>query len=375
MSFIYKFLSIFLFFQCALSAQNTQKAFYIGHSLSDQIAEMVLSMSESSSGFTFDFAYQTIPGSPLHWNWNHGATYTPNPPYFYGYNHPIGGFPNGTFTSLVLTEAVPRTMELIDETYEYSELFYEYATDYNPDTKVFLYEVWHCLLSGTPTGCDYDVDSNSWRQRLTDDLPMWESVVDNLNNTFSPSIPVCLIPGGQGLARLYDEIELGTVPGLTSIEELFTDNIHLSDQGKYFIACIHFATLFNETPVGLPNQLYNVWGNSFTAPSPVLALRFQEIAWETVTQYPNSCNNTMNVLTPEKLTISVYPNPTENILNIHSENEINRIEVYDLSGKNIDVFQLKSNEIQLNTTKYNSGFYIIKIHSEGKITAEKFLKK
>lgn len=250
-----------------------------------------MSMSQGHLLVNFDFAYQSIPGAPLHWNWDHGAAYSPNPPHFYGYNHATGGLPNGTFTTLVLTESVPRTMSYIDVTYEYSEMFYQYATNYNPNTRVFFYEVWHCINSGTPTACSYDVDTNPWRQRLSDDLPMWESVVENLNNTFNPTMPVCLIPGGQGLARLHDEIELGTVPELTSIHDLFTDDIHLSDVGKYFIACIHFATLFNETPVGLPNQLHGIWGGTFTAPSAALAHRFQEIAWETVTQYPKSCNN------------------------------------------------------------------------------------
>lgn len=355
--------------------QKTQNAFYVGHSLSDQIAEMVMSMSQSHSTVDFDFAYQSIPGAPLRWNWDHGATFTPIPPHFYGYNHPTEGLPKGVFTTLVLTEAVPRTMSLIDETYAYSELFYDYASDYNPNISVFINEVWHCINSGTPTGCDDDEDANPWRQRLTDDLPMWESVVDNLNSTFNPENPVCLIPGGQGMARLHDEIELGTVPGLTSINELFVDDIHLSDVGKYFIACIHFAMLFNETPVGLPNQLYSIWGDPFTAPSAALAQRFQEIAWETVTQYPNSCYHSMGLPEPKKLAVSMYPNPSENTLNIHSAQEVAALEIYDFQGRKIEAFRPETNNIQLNTAHYNSGIYLIRIHSNGQTATKKFLKK
>lgn len=375
MKYLYTTLAAFMLFQGTALAQTTQKAFYIGHSLSDQIAEMLLSMTEDDATISFDAVYQTIPGSPLRWNWESGTNYTPNPPFYYGYNHPTGGLPNGTFTTLVLTEAVARYPAIIDETYEYSELFYEYAMNYNPDTRVFIYEVWHCINSGTPTGCEDDVDANPWRQRLTDDLPMWEGVVDNLNNKYNPAVPVCLIPGGQGMARLYDEIELGTVPGIDTITDIFTDDHHISDIGKYFIACIHFATLFEQSPVGLPHELENVWGVPFEAPGAALALRLQEIALQTVTQYPNNCNSMPgSIAAPEKLNVSFYPNPVKDVLNIISAKPIDRIEIYDASGSMIDAWQFNSNEVQLNTAPFGSGFYLLKVYSKGNVAIEKFLK-
>jgi len=271
------------------------QAFYIGHSLTDQVPDMVKSLADDHAQVSFNWVLQSIPGAPLHWQWGRMAAddYTPIPPHYYGFYHPTHGLPNGNFNVLVLTESVPRINESwsIGATYEYTELFAEYATDFNPNTQVYIYEVWHCLESGTPTGCDFDFDSNPWRQRLEDDLPMWESVVDHLNNELQLNQEVCLIPGGQGLARLYDEILLGTVPGISVIADLFSDNIHLTDQGKYFIACIHFAMLTGQNPIGLTHQTQVWWGGDFEAPSPELALRMQEIAWETVTSYPNSCVN------------------------------------------------------------------------------------
>src|SRR5690606_32121012 len=119
-------------------------------------------------------------------------------------------------------------------------------TGFRPDIRVYLYEVWHCIHSGTPTGCMYDIDSNPWRQRLDDDISMWEEVTKHLNTKYDPEIPVCLIPGGSGLARLYDYIEEGKVPGYDDISQFFSDDIHLNDEGKYLIACIHYATLFGK---------------------------------------------------------------------------------------------------------------------------------
>lgn len=276
-----------------MSMAQPQKAFYIGHSLSDQIPDMVKSLSDYHPSVSFDWVYQSIPGAPLRWQWQRKENndYGPNYPYFAGFYDEDYGLPAGNFNVLVLTESVPRHWAPwgIEETYQYADSFFVYADQFNPGTRVFLYEDWHCLQSGTPTGCDYDIDTNPWRQRLTDDLPMWESVIDTLNARFNPVNQVCLIPAAQGLARLYDSIQAGVVPDLNSIEDIFSDDIHLTDIGKYFVACIHFATIHEVSPVGLPPQLQVWWGGNFEAPSSVLALKFQEIAWQTVLEYENSC--------------------------------------------------------------------------------------
>lgn len=263
------------------------QGFYVGHSLSDQIPDMVKSLSQDHPAVAFDWVYQSIPGAPLRWQWQRMAAndYTPTPPHFYGFYDAQHGLPTGQFDVLVLTESVPRYAAILDESFEYAAYFMEYALGFNPDTRVYLYEVWHCLDSGTPTGCDYDVPSAGWRQRLDDDLPMWESIVNHLNSTFPAAPTVCLIPGGQGLARLHDAIALGEVPGMTSIEEVFSDRIHLTDVGKYYLAAIHFAAIHGLSPEGLTHQLQVWWGGHFTAPTPAQAAVFQRLAWQTVSEY------------------------------------------------------------------------------------------
>jgi len=274
-----------------LATAQSPRAFYIGHSLSDQIPDMVQSLSNDTSAVDFSWAYQSIPGAPLRWQWDRkdANDYNENAPHYYSFHNATEGLPSGDFDILILTESVPRYLTIIDETYQYADSFYRYATSFNPNIKVYLYEDWHCLNSGTPTGCSYDVDANPWRQRLDDDLQMWESVVDTLNARFAPADPVCLIPAGQGLVALYDSIQAGVVPGLDTITDIFSDDIHLTDIGKYYIACIHFSMIHGISPVGLTEQTQVWWGGDFDPPSPALALKFQKMAWETVVNYPNSC--------------------------------------------------------------------------------------
>jgi len=321
-----------------LLAQNP-KVFYIGHSLSDQIPDMVKSLSDDDSGVDFNWRYQWIPGAPLGWQWDRKEMqdYNPIPPHYIGFYDLDEGLPAGGFDVLVLTESVPRNWTSIGDTYRFADSFFVYANQFNPGLRVFIYEIWHCLDSGTPTGCDYDTNSNPWRQRLTDNLAMWESVVDTLNARFSPADPVCLIPAGQGLAALYDSIQVGVVPGIDHIEDLFSDRIHLNDVGKYFVACIHFAAIHQQSPVGLTNQLQVWWGGDFQAPSQDLALKFQQMAWETVTRYPKNCLGATPVFdfvgAVERLRLS--PNPATDYLTFDYPGSEQAWSLFDQSGRPI----------------------------------------
>lgn len=326
-------------------ARQTTKAFYVGHSLSDQIPDMVHSLSDYAKSFSFDWVYQSIPGAALRWQWGRKKAddITPIDPHIHGFYDEEYGLPNGGFDALILTESVPRYPIIIEETYRYTDSFMNYALLFNPDIQVYINEPWHCLESSTPTGCDYDVDSAPWRQRLRDDLPMWESVVDSLNLRYPDAANVCLIPSGQALGLLSDRIDAGEVPGLRSMEDLFSDRIHLTDQGKYFIACVHFAMIHRQSPVGLTNQTQYWWGGDFEAPSMELAQNMQEIALETVQKYPGSCYTPTYQEEELKNDFHVYPNPAYDYIYTAQNDGDAGTEIYDLYGRRLK--KVKSEKI------------------------------
>ncbi len=365
-----------------VNTSNAQdiKAFYIGHSLSDGVIDMVHSLSSLDDSVDFTFRYQTIPGSPLRWNWQakDRDDYVVNNPFYCGFYHEDYGLPSAEFTTLVLTESVPRFLSIIDDTYQYADSFVNYALTFNPSTQIYIYEVWHCIKSATPNPCDYDIPASNWRQRLTDDLPMWESVVDTLNNRYNPTIPICLIPVGQGLAALYDSIVANVIPGITSIEDLFDDDIDVNDIGKYFIACIHFATIHKKSPVGLSNQLQNMWGTPYSnSPTNTQAQIFQEIAWKIANEYPKSCID--NQLPPTSVNninnvniFEIYPNPVEDYLKlkyVHSNvlTQNNEYQVLDATGRKC----MEGTGNTIDVRKLSNGIYFIKSRN----VVKKFYKK
>ncbi|MER3329794.1 MAG: T9SS type A sorting domain-containing protein, partial [Candidatus Kapaibacterium sp.] len=244
----------------------------------------------------------------------------------------------------------------IDETYQYADSLVAYALSFNPNIQIYLYEDWHCIKSGTPTGCDYDIDANPWRQRLDDDLAMWESVVDTLNNRFNPTNPVCIIPAGQGLARLYDAIERAEVPDINSIDDIFSDDIHLTDVGKYFVACVHFAMIHNTSPVGLTNQTQVWWGGDFDPPTKEQAKVFQEIARETVNSYERSCllKSTASVEEIVNKNPIVYDSFTD-ILTVQIENNT-EYTIYNLFGQAV----LISSQSTINLSSLPNGVFFVR---------------
>ncbi|WP_196886153.1 T9SS type A sorting domain-containing protein [Aureivirga sp. CE67] len=75
--------------------------------------------------------------------------------------------------------------------------------------------------------------------------------------------------------------------------------------------------------------------------------------------------------------IRLFPNPTSEILNISSDNNLEKIEIYSILGKQVKEVLLKktSNIHQLDVSKLDSGIYFIEITSEKGISREKIYIK
>ena len=316
-----------------LFAQPLQSVnpYYVGHSLINlNVPAMVNSLADDA-GKTSDYAYQIGNGANLWWQWD---TLLGNEQGI----HWQDALPTGNFSAMVVTEAVPLLGQLQwSKTYDFADSFLMAARAYRPDIRFFVYETWHCTTTGTPAGCAWDNDDNLlWRPRLTADFPLWTGIMDSLKNRH-PSAAVWMIPAGQAFGMLTDSIVAGRVPGISDFKNLFSDDIHLTDAGNYFVACVMYACLFRESPEGRTNQTFSEWGNPFNPPSPALALKMQQIAWKTVSQLAarTGVNQSSTTEEPGSLAeIRLFPNPVKpggEVL-VVSPAEILGVEVLDSRG-------------------------------------------
>lgn len=267
-------------------------AVYIGHSLESDIPDMV----DALAGGRLVFKEQFTPGAPLRWQWQ--AVERGDKEYEPTFQGRYDQIISADTEHLVLIDSVPRGEPAsIDESVEYTGRFVEFARRRNPGVQVWWYEPWHHITSGTLQRYENDKHSPNaslrWAPRLEADRKLWDQVVARVNVKHPATRELRLIPAGTGLRRLEREIAQGTVPHLQTISALFDDEIHLNPLGKYFVACIHFAYLFGESPIGGPYEISNRWGGPYwdkadwagktwNKPEAATVKRLQEIAWEVV---------------------------------------------------------------------------------------------
>ena len=226
---------------------------------------------------------QIINGAPLRYNWEESDKAE-------GVDA-RAILPAGGISHLILTEAIPLINHTQwSDTEVYAQAFFGLGVAANPYTQVYVQETWHSLNSGTGVAIEHDENADvPWRTRLDRDLPVWEAIVASVaagNHTETASIS--LIPAGQAMARLYDEIEAKRMLELDDIGQLFADDIHLNDLGHYFVAMVQYGAITGQDPLGLPNMFNDRWGKQFDAPSAETARALQRVAWEAVLAYQGS---------------------------------------------------------------------------------------
>ena len=70
--------------------------------------------------------------------------------------------------------------------------------------------------------------------------------------------------------------------------------------------------------------------------------------------------------------VKIFPNPTNNYLYLESKSEINSVQIFDVSGRELAV-QLQENKLDVSFLK--NGVYFIAIHNHEGVVISKFIKK
>lgn len=252
----------------------------VGHSLFGTTGPDMLQNALAATSSDVTVQAQITNGAPLKYNWEHG-------PEAQGIDA-RRVLPQGQTTDLVLTEAIPLANHLKwSETDVYAQAFAGLALSGKADARVFVQETWHSLKSGTGAQIDYDDKAATpWRVRLQEDLADWEGIVALLRaGVEDGDTRVHLIPAGQALARLDDAIAANEVPGLSAIDGVFDDDIHLNALGHYFVSMVQYAVLTGASPEGLPHDVKDRYGKAFDGPDAATALALQRIAGEAVDAY------------------------------------------------------------------------------------------
>jgi len=247
-----------------------------GHSLTDgPTGNHDVNMLDELAGGNDRVDKSTIPGSPMDFR----RTNSPNAP------QPNAWSDMASYDLLVITEGVP-----LEDTFTFHQSTTEIVTWYNQmrslnsSAEMMLYALWTELETADPA---------EWRAEMNADVARWEAIRDAANAARGSGPEVFVIPANRVMMRLYDDIQASVVPGITSFESVFDPQdetlyeagkrIHLTAEFDYMIALTKFATIYQQSPVGLPLDL----GQS-SVPSAALGAYMQQMVWEVVQGAPEA---------------------------------------------------------------------------------------
>lgn len=294
----------------------------------------------------------TVPGSTIKYRWdNRISTGEPDA------RHNIENW-----EVLSITERVPLAVEggsnqswylaRIQEQKTFLSKFVEQAWRFGDGGRGAAVLLW-------TTWTNIDDSDGPFRAMLDIQGKEWEAMQDYANeNRPSGAQPVYIIPGHRMMARIYDDIEKGIVPGITNIKQLFSDNIHTNELGAYAIAMIHYACMYNKSPIGLPNQLIPNPPANTLIPTPEFAGYVQQMVWDVVTSYPRTGiqqSSTTCVEIMPTFDIQQYDNQVyiEGI-----DNDVVQIDIYDILGT-LKYRSMLHHDSFINLEFLPNGLYVI----------------
>jgi len=193
-----------------------------------------------------------------------------------------------------------------------------------------------------------------------------------------------------------NNLTFGTLPSLSYLNietlaaESFVANLATTDLNLDLSGCsiltsldvhypkLRFISLKNgiaQTIFGVDlsndNQGLLICIDSFEQP---LILSGQPFGWDVPTIHTFTSNCTLSLQENQLLdTISIYPNPVKDILHIQTNEEVLKVEIYDIYGRILSSKSVSNNNIDLS--ELITGNYILKLHTKKGITNTKIVKK
>ncbi len=277
---------------------KAQSSLHIGNSLTDSIDGYLLPLA-IAGGISLDYWRYTIPGAGTYVYQNYptgGYGGIPNiqtnvrsRPYDHVSMQPFANMPCVPTGHATEGDAVNRS-DAVDINDVWND-----ATELNPDVQIWLYSVWpapndygpgsaNCITGGWNRDPKIwsPARSTSWEDGVSITTRYNEAVrrglIDLHPNRRAPSI----VPAGLALVNLKHAVEAGSVPKIdtTGFWDLVFEggsDLHLTNEGRYLVALVFYASMFQVSPNGLPHP-----GTILTDDQ---AAALQIIAWQTVVEY------------------------------------------------------------------------------------------
>lgn len=152
----------------------------------------------------------------------------------------------------------------------------------NASTRFFIYAAWPPVKYG-----DLESYKNAYLAPIVKgSLPTRKYVRELADSVRKTNSDVAVIPVGEVLYALDEMMRAGKFENFKSIQELHRDAVHLNSVGQNVAAWTAYATIFKQSPVGLPNDTRGNGGGppftNVTDISPADLKLMQQTIWDVV---------------------------------------------------------------------------------------------
>lgn len=183
------------------------------------------------------------------------------------------------YDALLVTELNGLLYSLFDlDAVRYLRHFHERLIEGNPEGQTYFYEPW--------TGLDSKADPTRWIAYERNASRVWQCMATRVNVSLTAEgrrDRIASMPGGWMMAALVEQATQGMgLSGITgtsvrdTLDRLFSDDVHLTPLGNYYIALITYVSLSGRSPLG-------AWAPEGISPAQAASL--QQFAWVTLAEY------------------------------------------------------------------------------------------
>ncbi len=269
----------------------TLNTYHVGNSLTwdAQVGGGLVQLA-ADAGHTLTTGYHIRCGRPLDFIIDNPGSVCVEPNEFGYYTD---AFANNAWDAITLqphSGATPR------EEYEAAKALIQLArqNSANSDTRFYLYATWGTLpetgtsfydkwYDPTPTDPDVDLIRNAngfgWiYNALRTDPDLY-------------GVDLYVIPAGYVLAEVDQRMRAGQIPGFSGVDEIYRDDVHMTNFGRFIASNTYLATLFEEDPTGTPTNNFFLTSPGQVTPITIteqLATLVQDAVWDVVSAYPNA---------------------------------------------------------------------------------------
>jgi hypothetical protein len=274
---------------------GSARVFISGHSLTDDPLGEYMSSIAQSLGTPMAWNEQIVLGSPIRARSRGGDAADAS---FSGYRtgknrggssglnvaaelanpQTLGG---QRYDTLLLTERHDLASVLLwEDTVRYTRHFHERLITGNARANSYLYHAWLEVKNKN--------DPSAWINYERAAAPAWQCVAARVNQSLAGEgrgDRMAYLPAGLALANLVEQATRSGVAGISggsvreTMDRLFSDDVHLTRTGAYYMALVSYASVYRRSPVG-------AW-----APAELTAQQarsLQDIAWQSVANHYNS---------------------------------------------------------------------------------------